>query len=75
MKSQHPKDRLSTSRRNFIKAGVVTGGIIINLNWPSILAAQPIIHLVVQLVSLDRFGVLKHVACLRTLPAWKSRVR
>lgn len=41
MKSQHPKDRLSTSRRNFIKAGVVTGGIIINLNWPSILAAQP----------------------------------
>ena len=32
MKSQHPKDRLSTSRRNFIKAGVVTGGIIINLN-------------------------------------------
>ncbi len=41
MKSQHPKDRLSTSRRNFIKAGVVTGGIIINLNWPSISAAQP----------------------------------
>ena len=40
MKRQNPKRRLSTTRRNFIKAGVVTGGIIINLNWPSILAAQ-----------------------------------
>lgn len=40
MNARHQKDRLKTSRRDFIKGGVVTGGIIINLNWPSILAAQ-----------------------------------
>ncbi len=40
MKIHHRNDRHKTSRRDFIKGGVVTGGIIINLNWPSILAAQ-----------------------------------
>lgn len=40
MKARDQSDRLKTSRRGFIKGGVATGGIVINLNWPSILAAQ-----------------------------------
>ena len=32
--------RLTTSRRNFIKAGAVAGALTVNVNWPSVLAAQ-----------------------------------
>ncbi len=34
------KGHLSTSRRNFIKAGLISGALAVNINWPSVLAAQ-----------------------------------
>lgn len=40
MKSRLLKNHLKSSRRDFIKAGVFAGGLVVNLNWPSILAAQ-----------------------------------
>ena len=32
--------RLTTLRRSFIKAGAVAGALTVNVNWPSVLAAQ-----------------------------------
>ncbi|MEO9572852.1 MAG: muconolactone Delta-isomerase family protein [Tateyamaria sp.] len=40
MNTRNQNDHLNPSRRNFIKGGAIAGGIIINLSWPSILAAQ-----------------------------------
>ena len=40
MISRDPKGRLAASRRNFIKIGAAAGALTVNVNWPSVLAAQ-----------------------------------